>query len=159
MLTALRTVPPALREPGKQPKIVALSANGVTRASFAGLPLPLRVVYPWLVAMPNRDKSGMERALAHVSGRAWDDPEPGADLMGDGWAAREGMPAPGALPDVVVVRPGMLTDGPFTGVYRVGGGGAGYYTIGRRDLAHFVVEGVLKGPWARWKGQGVPIAY
>ena len=159
ILTALRALPPTLRERGKQPKIVAISTTGATRASLDALPLSIRVFYRYMLASPHRDKAALERVLAHVSGRAWDDREPNADLVGERWAEQDGTPVYGSLPDVVIVRPALLTNGAATGTYRLGEGGKGYYTISRRDVAHFIVEDLLKGSWAKWKGESVAMAY
>lgn len=111
-----------------------------------------------MLAIAHKDKAGLERVLAHVSGRAWNDPEPDVDIVGERWAEQEGTPAYGTLPDVVVVRPPLLTDGEAAGKYRLGEGGKGYYTVSRRDVAHFIVEDLLKESWAKWKGECVAIA-
>jgi hypothetical protein len=158
LLSILRVMPASLRAPDHQPKIVVVSSNGATQASHVALPCPLRATYPWALSGPHADKNAMERVLAHVGGREWAEAEPKTALLSEHWAADEMTPGLGALPDIVVVRLALLTDGECRGLYRVGEGQRDYYRISRKDVAHFIVEGALKD-WARWKGQCVAIAY
>jgi hypothetical protein len=154
----VRTMPDYLRTPGRQPKIITMSSTGITNASHKMLPLPHRIGYPWLLSGPHADKAAMERVSAHLCGRQWVDPEPSPTLLKENWKDVAGTPAYGALPDIVVLRPAWLTDGECRGTYRVGEGGKGYYTVSRKDVAHFIVEGILKD-WPRWKGQCVAMGY
>ena len=114
----------------------------------------------------------MERVVSHCSGWKWDerDGELSDDIMGAGWREKEGLPAEGALKDrIVIVRPALLTNGESVvdktkgkdaGVgYRTGEGDlSGAYRISRKDVAHFLVEGVLKD-WDKYKGKCLSIAY
>ena len=137
--------------------------------SHASLPLPLKPLYGYLLDVPHKDKVAAERIVAHLADWPWDvkaDGEPGEDYMGEGnWMEREGLPAKGALKgSVVVVRPALLTDGECyadkieakgkdKAPYRVNEGDLkGSYTISRKDVAHFVVEGVVK-KWDDMEGQ------
>jgi hypothetical protein len=161
--------------PSPNTKIITISSTGVTKKSYASLPLPLKPIYGYLIEGPHKDKLGAERIVAHLADWPWDakrDGEPGEDLMGEGeWMKREGLPEKGALKGcVVVVRPALLTDGECradeTGKkgkgkapYRVEEGDLkGSYTISRKDVAHFLVEGVVT-KWDDWKGKCVSIAY
>lgn len=65
----------------------------------------------------------------------------------------------------MIIRPALLTDGECRG--DVGGSGAyrvkesdmeSIWTVSRRDVAHFIVEGVVKH-WQEWEGRCVRIAY
>lgn len=133
----------------------------------------MKPLYGYLLAAPHRDKVGAEKVVAHCAGWPWDkdDGDVGADIMGEGWEDTEGLPR-GTLTDIVVVRPAFLMDGPCkadtqagtskTGKgkdpYRVKEGDIGGYIVGRKDVAHFLVEGVL-AEWAQWKGKCISIAY
>lgn len=86
----------------------------------------------------------------------------------DSW--KEGLPETGTLKSVVVIRPALLTDGDCKGdktagkdkkgkePYRVEEGDISGYTISRKDVAHFIVEGVL-GDWKKWEGKCISLAY
>ena len=71
----------------------------------------------------------------------------------------------GAFPRVLILRPALYTDGECRGDkkgvdgYRVGDGSLpGAYTIGRRDVAHFITEQGLKN-WEKWEGKCAVIGY
>jgi len=158
MLVALRTMPSELRTPSRQPRIVALSSTGVTQHSHHELPLAWRVLYPWLLSGPHADKLALEHVLSHFAGFAWDTAKDGspADAYDGEWRTHPGTPSAGEIKEVVVIRPAFLTDGALKGQYRTGG--QGYYTVGRRDVAHFITEKVL-GEWETYKGQAVSVGY
>jgi len=69
--------------------------------------------------------------------------------------------SPGFLKEVVVIRPSLLVDGddkPAKGAYRTSTDELkGAYTISRKEVAHFVVEGPLKH-WDDWRGKVVNIS-
>jgi hypothetical protein len=112
---------------------------------------------------------GAERVVAHCTGWPWDaeDEEVGEDILGSGWTER--LPQPGSVKGVVVIRPALLVDGDCRAdklndgkgkgkePYRVKEGDIGGWTVSRKEVAHFVVEGVL-GDWGRWEGKCVSIA-
>lgn len=157
MLNVLATMP----RTGPQPKLILISSTGLSKASHAQLPLPLKLMYGYLLRVPHADKLGMERAVAHVAGWTWEDEEPKPEIMPEGWSAR--LPEVGFATEVLVVRPALLTDGKCKadegGKYRaeereVPSG----YSVSRRDVAHFIVESGLKD-WAKWKGKCVRMAY
>ena len=160
-----------------QPKIVTISSTGLTRASHAALPLPLKPLYGYLLSVPHKDKVGAERVISHCAGWTWntkDDGEPGEDLMGPGdWTKREGLPAPGSLKRVLVIRPALLTDGECIAEkevsattkkgkrkepYRVSDKELHGYTVSRKDVAHFVVDAV-SNRWDEFENKCVSIAY
>ena len=92
----------------------------------------------------------------------------GEDILGSGW--QDALPDPGSVKDIVVIRPALLVDGECKAdkaqggkgkgkePYRVREGDIGGWTVSRKDVAHFVVEGAL-GDWQKWAGKCVSIAY
>ncbi|KAL1745411.1 hypothetical protein HDZ31DRAFT_36504 [Schizophyllum fasciatum] len=150
------------------PRIVAVSSSGLTKRGHAALPAVLKPVYSLALAVPHRDKLGVERVLAHCAGRAWDaaEGEPAVDIMGEGWRAREGLPAEGALAGrVLVVRPALLTDGACEAEkgkgkapYRVTESELGGYTVSRRDVGHFIAKALLQ-EWDQYAGKIVNVGY
>ncbi|TDL18420.1 hypothetical protein BD410DRAFT_793333 [Rickenella mellea] len=166
MLNVLRTMP----RTSPQPKIILVSAAGLTKSSHASLPLALKPMYSYLIASPHLDKLGMERAIAHSAGWKWEEgePEPKANILPDGW--RDRLPEPGTLKSVLVLRPAMFTDGKCKAdeIKANGGKNKGYrvseqdlrssYTISRRDVAHFIVEDAI-AHWYNWEGKLIRMAY
>lgn len=157
--------------PSHKTKIITISVSGVTKKSHASLPFLLKQIYTYLIAVPHKDKLCAERVVAHLSDWPWDakDGEPGEDMMGEGdWRKKEGLPEKGELKDmVVVIRPSLLTDGECRAEkdikgkapYRATEGDVEKgWTISRKDVSHFLVEGVVKN-WNEWKGKYVAIAY
>ncbi|KAF9261990.1 hypothetical protein L218DRAFT_929898 [Marasmius fiardii PR-910] len=97
-----------------QPKIIVLSSNGLTKVSHEALPLPLKPLYGWLLALPHKDKLGVERVVAHCAGWEWnttEDGEPGEEILPSGWTSTPGLPESGTLKNILVLRPAILTDG------------------------------------------------
>lgn len=168
LLNVLCTMPTYAHAP--QPKIVALSSIGLGPAGFSALPFALKPLYA-MIAIPHKDKLGMERAIAHCAGWAWNakaDSEPDAHFMGEGWTTRKGLPASGTLEHALIVRAGLLTDGPCvadqiakTGKgkpYRVSEQELGGYTISRKDAAHFVVDALTRR-WDEFNSKRVNLTY
>jgi hypothetical protein len=153
--------------PLHHPKIITMSSTGLTKKSHANLPLALKPLYGYLLAVPHKDKLGSERVVAHCNGWSWD-AEDGEreDILGSGWMDK--LPEPGSVKDIVVIRPALLVDGDCKAdkpkdkcgkePYRVKEGDIGGWTVSRKDVAHFVVEGVLEN-WGEWKGKCISIAY
>jgi len=166
LLNTLCTMPKS--EP--LPKVITISSTGTTRASHATLPLPLKPLYGYFLSGPHKDKLGSERVIAHCAGWEWAERELGEEIMGLGdWTKLEGLPAAGSLQNLaVVVRPALLTDGecqaeaPKKGkkaAYRAKASLSSPYTVSRKDVAHFLVEGLLK-KWDEFAGEKVvEIAY
>ncbi|EGN95910.1 hypothetical protein SERLA73DRAFT_187183 [Serpula lacrymans var. lacrymans S7.3] len=150
--------------PTPHPKIITISSIGLTRDSHATLPLLLKPLYACLT-VPHKDKCGAEEVVAHCAGWSWDERNsPGTEILGEGWADR--VPAKGQMENIVVVRPALLTDGECRAdkeakkpAYRVESGDIdGSWTVSRKDVSHFLVEGVVKH-WDEWRGKCVSIAY
>ncbi|EIW84749.1 hypothetical protein CONPUDRAFT_134666 [Coniophora puteana RWD-64-598 SS2] len=165
LLNVFATLP--LDDP--QPRVITISSNGLTHKSHSALPLALKPIYGWMLQMPHRDKCGAEEVTAHCAGWEWDPRDsPGADILGEKWEAR--LPGRGEVKGVVVVRPALLSNGECMGdkgprrcgkpPYRVKAEGdvSGAWTISRKDVAHFMVEGIMKN-WSEWEGKRVSIAY
>ncbi|KIO13767.1 hypothetical protein M404DRAFT_596494 [Pisolithus tinctorius Marx 270] len=152
--------------PTPTPKIITISSAGLTRASHKNLPLLLKPLYGYLLQVPHKDKCGAEEILAHCAGWPWEECDsPGPEILGANW--KERVPDGGQLKSVVVIRPALLTDGECRAddasrnkqAYRVNEGDlSGSYMVSRKDVAHFLVEGVIKD-WDTWQGKRVSIAY
>lgn len=112
---------------------------------------------------------GVERAAAHCAGWEWDakDGEPSEEIMGPKWRELEGLPAPGTLKNIVIIRPAFFTDGEAKGdkirprgqkPYKVSEEDIGGYVVSRKDVAHFLVEDILVH-WDKYQGRRMRISY
>ncbi|EKM51721.1 uncharacterized protein PHACADRAFT_127548 [Phanerochaete carnosa HHB-10118-sp] len=169
ILNVVRTIPPNQRSPPTQPKLIAFSKIGATKASHQRLPFAMKVFYSWLLTPPHVDKFCMERVAAYCAGMPFPDEGYRPDLLPQGWKTLEGMPAEGAFKSVAILRPGWLTDGPAKAddeqnrgkkVYRtrIGDKEALGYSISRKDVSHFVVEEALER-WSGWEGKQISLFY
>lgn len=170
LLNALCTMPESM----PRPRVVTISSNGLTKASHAALPAILKPLYGYFLAAPHKDKAGAERVIAYCAGLEWnvtDDGEPGEEIMGPAWRERKGLPAPGSLREVLVMRPAILTDGECkadktqTAIcgavkppYRVSEEEITGYTVSRKDVAHFIAEAMLNH-WDEYSGKRISLAY
>lgn len=105
----------------------------------------------------------MERILAYSAKWDWKDPEPRPDILPLDWKTVEGTPGEGELKKILVVRPAFLTDGECKAElkksYRAKEGDViSGYSISRKDVAHFIVEGALED-WEKWENKYMTIAY
>jgi len=157
--------------PTPHPNIVTITSAGLTRAGHEKLPFILKPVYSYFLAAPHADKCGTEEVLAYCAGWEWERVDsPGTEVLGGDWKASADLPAPGSVKGVVVVRPALLTDGACRAdtwepssvsgkPYRVEEEHlTGLWTVSRKDVAHFVVERVVRH-WNEWEGKRVSIAY
>ncbi|KAF9789782.1 hypothetical protein BJ322DRAFT_1098608 [Thelephora terrestris] len=106
ILNVLCTMP----ESTNRPKFIAITSIGVTKDS--PIPLVYKPLYGYLLRGPHADKLGLERVLAHASGRKWEDREPRDDITtvdGVNWQDRESLPASGSL-EVLVIRPPVFVE-------------------------------------------------
>jgi hypothetical protein len=106
ILNVLCTMP----ESTPRPKVIAVSSMGVTKDCPA--PLVYKPLYGYLLRSPHADKQGLERVLAHVGGRKWEDKEPREDITTVDdvkWQDRESLPASGSL-EVLVLRPSLFVE-------------------------------------------------
>jgi len=182
ILNVLCTMPESI----PLPKFIAAASIGVTKDS--PLPLVYKPLYAYLLREPHADKLGLERVLAHVSGREWGDREPRVEITtvdGVEWQDRKGLPKSGSI-EVLVLRLPMLVEPKHKSTpspaatqpgdasqpsaaagneteeeklkYRVGGSElGGTYTISRDEVAHFVVETVVKS-WDQFKGKAITVS-
>lgn len=171
LMNALSTMPESSRT-GDQTGIITISSIGLTRTSHDSLPIALKPLYGWLLQVPHEDKAGAERVLAHCAGWSWDsaDSEPSADIMGENWKEKEGLPSAGSLKKVLVIRPALLTDGDCIAdrpakegrqskePYRVSESELKGYTVSRKDVAHFVVDAITN-KWDQCENKRVNIVY
>jgi hypothetical protein len=149
------------------PKIVTISSMGLTRTAHNELPLLLKPMYNYLLALPHKDKVGAERIAFHCAGWQWNskDDEPEEQILSSGWTDTEGLPPRGSLADhLLVVRPALLTDGDCKAEkenkkgYRVGEKIMGGWTVSRKDVAHFIFDAVSNS-WDEYRDKCVSIAY
>ncbi|KIL67112.1 hypothetical protein M378DRAFT_177559 [Amanita muscaria Koide BX008] len=113
-----------------------------------------------------KDKVGVERLIWHISGNEWpkENPEPDEKIIGRDGQKREGLPEFGSFKDLVIVRPLLLIDGECKAdklaangkldkkPYRIGDEDPCGYVISRQDVAHFIVEDVLK-KWEKYRDE------
>ena len=102
ILNVLCTMP----ESDPRPKLIAATSIGVTKDSPT--PLVYKPLYAYLLREPHADKLGLERVLAHLSGREWDDREPRAEITTVDevkWQDRKGLPSSGSLETLVLRLP------------------------------------------------------
>ncbi|KIJ42745.1 hypothetical protein M422DRAFT_31265 [Sphaerobolus stellatus SS14] len=144
-----------------QPKLIIISSNGLTDAGHAALPILIKPLFSSsALKSAHADKLVMERAVFHASNLTWPQKDPAniATFLGASW--KDELKEPGYLKEVVIVRPSLLVNGndsPPRGAYRTSTEELkGAYTISRKEVAHFVVEGVLKH-WDQWRGKFVNI--
>jgi hypothetical protein len=167
-----------------QTKVIMLSTSGVTRASRARVPIPLKAMYGYLIAHPLADKFATERVIAYCAGwdskgdsnakstkAKWDgvpEGEPSEALTGPNWKQRAGLPAPGTLRNAMILRASLLNDGECRAdaaqgsarksVYRTGEGELGGYNISRKDVAHFIFEAVANS-WEEYGDKQINVTY
>ncbi|KAG6829202.1 hypothetical protein H0H92_005331 [Tricholoma furcatifolium] len=156
--------------PSTQTKIITISSTGITRTSKAALPIPIKLLYSYLIAAPHRDKCGAERVVSHVAGWNWDSKEygeVGEDILDDAGKWKDGLPASGSIQDILVIRPGFLTDGESLADKKKKASGAPYrvstddftaWTVSRKDVSHFVFD-AASHRWDELRGKIVNIGY
>jgi len=179
LLNALSTIPSSLPQ---QPRILVITAAGITPTSHASLPFVVKPLFKHFVAVPHADKLGAEKVLHYLTAGlpSWNpstDGEPPAEVLPSGWERTTGgLPQPGTLQHVMILRPSILTDGESLGdkydvednrakgkktktTYRVSAeGDLGGYTVSRKDVAHFVADVVLNR-WDTFENKIVNISY
>ncbi|KAF9643626.1 hypothetical protein BDM02DRAFT_3104173 [Thelephora ganbajun] len=156
ILNVLCTMPDSV----PRPKLIAATSIGVTKDS--PLPLVYKPLYGYLLREPHADKLGLERVLAHVSGREWNDREPRTEITTVDevkWQDRKGLPPFGSL-EILILRLPIFADSnhksaplPLT----TNAGLSGTYTISREEVAHFIAESAVKS-WDQFKGKAVTVS-
>ncbi|KLT42031.1 hypothetical protein CC85DRAFT_285959 [Cutaneotrichosporon oleaginosum] len=105
LLRVLSRIPLSAR-----PRVIAISSMGIG-TNHSTMPLPLRILYPWLLSGPHADKEGLEYLLLRAAS-AFDAPSLPAILAISGSADTSADPAlENILPHLILVRPALLTDG------------------------------------------------
>ena len=140
-----------------RPKLVILTSTGVTPHSHSVLPLPMKLLYWYLLRGTLQDKRGIESLLYHGLGKEYEAGQtPGPHILPAGW--EKDLPSPGWLKSGLVIRAALLTDGPMTKTYRAAVGDFPCYRVSRADVGHFIAEGLLN-EWSKWEGNVVCIGY
>jgi len=133
------------------PRLVAVTTTGATKASHDSLPFGFKLFYSYALNLPHVDKLGMERLLQHAMGKKWEEGvEPEEEILPAGW--QEHYPPAGWLPQTVIIRPALLTDGEAAGNYKVSTDEFPSYTISRKDTAHFIGTRLLP-EWSQWSNK------
>ncbi|QRV95038.1 NAD(P)H-binding family protein [Ceratobasidium sp. AG-Ba] len=143
-MTVLLSVIQSSTTPSTRPKLVTITSNGLDRRTKSLLPLPLKLMYSWLLHVPHLDKIQQENAVKRAAG--WEG--------GEGWLGAQ---------NVVIVRPSMFTSGECAAdkkddAYRIGEGLKSAWTVSRADVGHFVAEKVPED-WGTWAGKAWVISY
>ncbi|KAG6867891.1 hypothetical protein C0993_009774 [Termitomyces sp. T159_Od127] len=150
--------------PNLQTRIVIITSVGLTRTSHAGLPLLLKVLYPYLLGAVHRDKIGAERLISHCAGWEWNEGDIRSEILAANWEDTPRLPSRGSVQEVLVIRPGLYTNGecladtPGGKKYRVSEDELGGWMISRRDVAHFIADATLRR-WSEFSGRRVNIMY
>ncbi|PWN23066.1 hypothetical protein BCV69DRAFT_297023 [Microstroma glucosiphilum] len=131
------------------PELVVVTSNGMTKSSFAALPLLWRFTYHWLLKTPHEDKYAME-VLLHTTYSA---PSTDFNLPGSPHAGKSSKVFHSDR--LAILRPSFFVDGAMTCKYRVSGDQEnlkGAWTINRGDVAHCLTTKILGVPVATEEG-------
>lgn len=118
-----------------------------------------QVMYTVLLSSPHADKEGLEYIMAR-SARGI--PTPAASAYPPerilSAADRDGAPQD-VLPEVIIVRPALLTDGEVRGKDKTRAANQlSTYTVSRKEIARFIVDECAPGH-DDWVNQGVVVGY
>ncbi|CAG8736918.1 9921_t:CDS:2, partial [Acaulospora colombiana] len=139
----------------QMPKLVAITTTGATKASHDALPFSFKIFYSYALNQPHVDKLGMERLLQYAAGMEWKEGvEPAEEILPKGW--EQHYPPAGWLPQIVIVRPALLTDGEAKQKYKASTDEFASYTISRKDTGHFIGQRVVS-EWETWSGKIVNV--
>ena len=145
-----------------RPKLIATTSVLVTGGSPFGFQ-PLDVYFLRKLRL---DELGLERVLAHGSGRQWDDKEPRDKITtvdGIKWQDRKGLPLSGSL-EILVFRPKPSAD-LWAEIVEISEGdqnSAGgselseTYIISKEEVTHFITETAMKS-WNQYKSKVVTV--
>ncbi|KAK0565319.1 hypothetical protein OC844_001286 [Tilletia horrida] len=148
LLEALRHEFPASAGGGQeQPRVVAITSNGIGKEAHAQVPFLLRGMYSWMLHEPHADKQEVETLLL----RAANLPHPEFNPTPSATEPRE-------INSLTLIRPALLTSAPAsTKPVRAGATLSGAYTISRADVGRVMWEECLVG--GKWAGEGILLAY
>lgn len=125
---AMKVLVDVLKEMDEKPKrLVAVSSTGLDEVSE--VPLLLRPFYHYVLHQPHMDKRGMEKLVVESE----------------------------SVPDYIIVRPSLLTNGKVTGKYRTGEAHVSGYTISRSDVGHFILDQCIEP--TTWINKNVILTY
>ncbi|GJJ12045.1 hypothetical protein Clacol_006286 [Clathrus columnatus] len=144
-----------------QPKLIVVSANGLTKAGYGALPLYLKPVFTVGLKKPYADKRVMETVIFRAANWTWPEetPKDMRTFLGADWEKE--LREPGFLKEIVIIRPSLLVDGddkvPAEGKYQTTTEELKKpFSITRKEVAHFITEKLLK-QWEDWNGKIVKI--
>ena len=158
ILNVLCTIPNSV----PQPKFIAATSIIVADSMIAKAKPFLRPIFGLPIQSLNTvrklhmDWLGIERVLAHGSGRPWGDEEPQAKVTTVDrikWQDRKGLPSPGSL-EILVLRPKSIIER-WVQVERPN---EATHTISREEVAHFITETAMKN-WNLCKDIAVVVRY
>ena len=149
-----------------RPKLIATTSVRVTKGSSFPDMFASRPMDTFHLRKLRLDELGLERVLAHGSGRQWDDTEPRDKITtvdGIKWQDRKGLPLLASL-EVLVFRPepsvalwDEIMENSGGNSNDVGGSQLSEpYTVSKEEVAHFIAETVVKN-WNRYKGKVVTV--
>jgi NAD(P)H-binding len=126
--TVAETVIATIHKLQISPIVIAISSTGILSTRDL-LPLPLKPMYKTVLHNPHKDKIVMENVISE-----------GCEPLK--W---------------IIVRGALFTDAERTGKYRTGETEIGY-TIGRKDVADFIVRQCIDGE-GKWLGKRPVVVY
>lgn len=149
-----------------RPKLIATTSVRVTKGSSFPDMFASRPMDTFHLRKLRLDELGLERVLAHGSGRQWDDTEPRDKITtvdGIKWQDRKGLPLFASL-EVLVFRPepsvalwDEIMENSGGNSNDVGGSQLSEpYTVSKEEVAHFIAETVVKN-WNQYKGKVVTV--
>lgn len=149
-----------------RPKLIATTSVRVTKGSSFPDMFASRPMDTFHLRKLRLDELGLERVLAHGSGRQWDDTEPRDKITtvdGIKWQDRKGLPLFASL-EVLVIRPepsvalwDEIMENSGGNSNDVGGSQLSEpYTVSKEEVAHFIAETVVKN-WNQYKGKVVTV--
>ncbi|KAK0556932.1 hypothetical protein OC846_000776 [Tilletia horrida] len=146
LLEAIELDFPASLGPDVQPRVIAITSNGMGKSGHASLPLALKPMYSWMLKEPHADKEEMEKALHRAAKLQHPDFNP---TLGD---------EPLKLHRLTILRPSLLTDGPCSDKeVRAAPTLKGAYFISRADVGRELCNSALLG--GKWISEGVTLSY
>lgn len=149
-----------------RPKLIATTSVRVTKGSSFPDMFASRPMDTFHLRKLRLDELGLERVLAHGSGRQWDDTEPRDKITtvdGIKWQDRKGLPLFASL-EVLVIRPepsvalwDEIMENSGGNSNDVGGSQLSEpYTVSKEEVTHFIAETVVKN-WNQYKGKVVTV--
>ncbi|BEJ13746.1 hypothetical protein CspHIS471_0309200 [Cutaneotrichosporon sp. HIS471] len=131
------------RKPENQrPRIIAVSSMGIGE-NHHKMPFLLRILYPWMLSGPHADKEGMEYLYLRASNIGGTPTPPPINILSE--ANRD---VSRVLPELILVRPALLTDGAESGAVRAGED-VYTYRVSRADVGRWITDNCMpeKGEW------------